>query len=742
MASITIKHTKEGMSANRTGTFPVGNNAEGFLRTKTFESIRSYLGNTASIIKAENTFIDPAGNEIVVPPRSRILDVINSEAEAKGLVKANGNDYESGLVAGYTTDGYLGLYEKDHYLKAIEAKAISSKVRNSKEQNYVDENGQVGQVDAPASEWDAFVLSFSDNMSKEDRELVLSTVIEELRKPTPNVGKGSQLGINGKRPIMYSREHDDTGNFHYHIEVHRHAYDPQTKEVSNSVNLGVHGVQQSQYAALREALAKEGYTDLMIYRETEKGASIGQATPEIDKEAANLEAEEQGLVRPEFVFTKEPETLAAPTGDLTLLERSERADLKLIEQERKLRAESMAREREASERVKATQEAKLMLAGWNAMEVRTINAENTAKEYQAKNGELITENTAVKSEINDFKKTLSEALAEEDLSPELTLPEVTKVLVDKLEQAETGWNDEEAEHKKTKEALTAEQTAHATTKVELDQATTLNDTLSEDNEKLVKKVGEQSTTISTQEAQIIKMQQELEKLADMVEARDAALAKATEEAKATANVERTLRNVINAKTGYQSESVSDAVNHLVGKYSDALGKKVEAEQAKALAEGAKQIADQNYKQLQTSLDSVKEELKAERADKQTLREEHRAEVTQLKTEHRKDIEELKADFKNSLKEAVDAVKSELETERAGWKAMEEQLLRQIEQISGQPQASSFNPTKPGEVQAFNPDAPGPQSGQTDYEKELDRLSKEHKAKQQPNKSKDDPNNEK
>lgn len=737
MASITIKHTKEGLTANTSGKLPIGNNADGSVKYRDYESIRGYIGNTASIIKAENTFIDPAGNEIVVPPRSRILDTLNSEAEAKGLMKANGDEYESGLVAGYTTDSYLGLYEKDHYLKASDAKAVKSSIRNAREFTYIDENGQTAPVPPVAMEWDGFVLSFTDDMSKEDRERVLETVIEELRKPTPNVGKGSQVGINGKRPIMYSREHDDTGNYHYHIEVHRHAYDPQTNEVSTAVNLTVHGVQQSQYGALREALAKEGYTDVYIVRETEKGASIGQATPEIDKEAANQEAEEQGLVRPEFVSTKQPEALASPTGDLTLLERSERADLKLIEQERQLRAESMAREREASERVRATQEAKLMLAGWNAMEVRTINAENTAKEYEAKNEALTQENTAVKAEINDFKKTLSEVLSEEDVSPEMTLPEVTKVLVSKLEQAKTDLDYEESTHATTKANLTAEQTAHAATKTELEQANTLNETLSEDNEKLVKKVGEQTKTITTQEAQILKMQQELEKLAEMVEARDAALTKAAEEAKAAANVERTLRNVINAKTGYASESLTDAVNHLTGKYSEALGKKVEAEEAKTLAESAKLAAERNYEQLKESLDSVKEELKNERADKQTLREEHRAEVTQLKADHRKDIEELKAEFKASLKEAVDAVKSELETERAGWEVVKEQLLRQIEQISDQSQASSFNPSKPGETQAFNPDMPGPKP--TDYEKELGKLVDERLGK---TKGKDDPSNEK
>lgn len=106
-----------------------------------------------------------------------------------------------------------------------------------------------------SKEWDHLILSFN----KEEAFLLTDEEKDRYREALIKAfGGPSVLSMNGCRMVAISEGHDDTGDFHFHILVHRHSVNHEKKYIHTTLDLGKNSVAASQAEILNDVLANDG----------------------------------------------------------------------------------------------------------------------------------------------------------------------------------------------------------------------------------------------------------------------------------------------------------------------------------------------------------------------------------------------------------------------------------------------------------------------------------------------------
>lgn len=211
----------------------------------TAKEMRGVMSNTASPGRKGIQYIDPMGNTFDIQPGKKIIDSINEQAQAKGLIATSvGNP----LVTHYTEQ-----YEKDFALKHLTGPL------NKDEPNYhksamrapktsIGPDGKP-QIKDPI-EYDSYVITIADKDALLADDVARAEFMNELTKAAKESfssgalaceANGDKFGANGQRPIFISDVHDNTGNMHIHLYVSRHSFDMQGKEISTAIDLSNSG---------------------------------------------------------------------------------------------------------------------------------------------------------------------------------------------------------------------------------------------------------------------------------------------------------------------------------------------------------------------------------------------------------------------------------------------------------------------------------------------------------------------
>lgn len=171
-----------------------------------------------------------------------------------------------------------------------------------------------------AKEWDHLLLSFNKEesflLTEEEKARYREALIKGFSDPDAFSG-------NGRRMVAISEGHDDTGDFHFHLLVHRHGVDHENKYIHTALDLGRYSEASHQANLLNMALAEadlEQISDWVgmqgsIYEDTgtsnEAKAAVTQAIQDAGGEAdlttqpskapgaMRAEREEQAGITPE-----------------------------------------------------------------------------------------------------------------------------------------------------------------------------------------------------------------------------------------------------------------------------------------------------------------------------------------------------------------------------------------------------------------------------------------------------------
>ena len=249
MASIIVNHNMAGLSA---------------------QGARSLL-KSASWKRELVEFTDPLQNKMSVPAKSDIALVITEMAEQGGQA--------AGFIVAKDTEDYLEQWEKTF---AVNKLALSDKWT-------VDARDTTARYGDP-KEWDSFVLSVDQSVSDVELATIREIAKDELTSPAV-LGSNNLAtqpvpfkGMNGRRAIFISEQHDNTGVRHLHILVNRHAFDMQGKEVAKAVDFSRSGVVQTVMDNIEARIRQAGITH-SFGAITAKSQAVTQNTLQLQAQA-------------------------------------------------------------------------------------------------------------------------------------------------------------------------------------------------------------------------------------------------------------------------------------------------------------------------------------------------------------------------------------------------------------------------------------------------------------------------
>lgn len=225
MASIIVNHNMAGLTA---------------------QAARSTL-KSASWKREDVEFRDPMLNTLNIPAKSDIALVITQLAQQAGSA--------GGFTIANNTNDYLEQWEKTF---AVNKLALN-------DQWNVDARDTTARYGDP-KEWDSFVLSVDQSVSDTELATIRDIAVDELTSPSVlgfNNATGQTIpfkGMNGRRAIFISEQHDNTGVRHLHILVNRHAFDMQGKEVAKAVDFSRSGVVQTVMDQIEARIRQAGIT--------------------------------------------------------------------------------------------------------------------------------------------------------------------------------------------------------------------------------------------------------------------------------------------------------------------------------------------------------------------------------------------------------------------------------------------------------------------------------------------------
>ncbi len=249
MASIIVNHNMAGLSA---------------------QAARSTL-KSASWKREVVEFRDPEMNKLNIPAKSDIALVITQLAQQAGKA--------GGFTIANNTNDYLEQWEKTF---AVNKLALH-------DQWTVDARDTTARYGEP-KEWDSFVISVDQAVSDAELATIRDIAVDELTSPSVlgfNNATGQTIpfkGMNGRRAIFVSEQHDNTGVRHLHILVNRHAFDMQGKEVAKAVDFSRSGVVQTVMDNIEARIRQAGITH-SFGAITAKSQAVTQNTLQLQAQA-------------------------------------------------------------------------------------------------------------------------------------------------------------------------------------------------------------------------------------------------------------------------------------------------------------------------------------------------------------------------------------------------------------------------------------------------------------------------
>lgn len=216
--TITIIHKREGMTA---------------------AEVRSTLSSASMTRESVQFFL--GGNVIDIQERKDLARTLTQRAEKEGYVIAPGtNDYLEQWEKNYAV---TTLYKKDAFKVAAK-----------------DTSGRFG----PPKEWDMLLISFDATVSEEEIEKTRAIAIEVLSDPmaTAKTDDNGMVvpfpGLYGKRAVIASLTHENTGHQHLHFLVNRFAFDMQRKEVSTGIDMSNSSVVSTVMNTIEKRMREAG----------------------------------------------------------------------------------------------------------------------------------------------------------------------------------------------------------------------------------------------------------------------------------------------------------------------------------------------------------------------------------------------------------------------------------------------------------------------------------------------------
>lgn len=138
--------------------------------------------------------------------------------------------------------GELAKEGEKERLLALKAEGYSSKIKD-----------YGSRYQTPAKEWDHLILSFTKEesylLTDEEKQQYRDAIIKAFSDPSPLAG-------DGRRMVAISEGHDDTGDFHFHILVHRYGVNHETKYIHTAIDLGRYSEPATQANMLNMVLAE------------------------------------------------------------------------------------------------------------------------------------------------------------------------------------------------------------------------------------------------------------------------------------------------------------------------------------------------------------------------------------------------------------------------------------------------------------------------------------------------------
>lgn len=311
--------------------------------------------NSPSWLKYGASFVDHEGNEIPIGKDENLLERFDE------------------LVTGWEKKGLL-----DKKYNGYKAKIKDTEARSG-----------------PPREWDHLVFSFSKEesatLSLNDKEAYRKALIEAfcVREDVP--GKGHRM-------MLVADGHDDTGNYHIHVMLHRHPVDKDDKYIGIAVNLFNHSVAAHQAKVLNDVLLER---DLLPISDWRNGtASIyedrGGVSDEVKETVSAMIQEAGGEPSLDVLPGMTPEA-----GRQAVEERP-----KFTPEEKQIAEFIKIAEREAKHHAKQAQEAAQQVAlGQHAL--KAIEESKRAEEERAR---AVAEKDAVVGERDTLAKDLSELM--------------------------------------------------------------------------------------------------------------------------------------------------------------------------------------------------------------------------------------------------------------------------------------------------------------------------------------------
>lgn len=210
--------------------------------------------NSPSWKKYGASFVDHDGNEI---PIAKDEDILARFVE---------------LVAGWEKDGLLEKKREGYTAKIKDTLARSG----------------------PPKEWDHLVFSFgkeeSAKLSLDDKEAYRKALIEAFCLFDDGMG----IIGKGRRMMLLADGHDDTGNYHVHIMLHRHPVDLADKYIGAGVKLGTNSVAAHQAKILNAVLLERDLLPIKDWKRGEVSVFEDKSTSAEVRESASKMIEEAG----------------------------------------------------------------------------------------------------------------------------------------------------------------------------------------------------------------------------------------------------------------------------------------------------------------------------------------------------------------------------------------------------------------------------------------------------------------
>lgn len=293
------------------------------------------------------------------------------------------------------TFGELALEGEKERLLALKQDGYSSKIKDT-----------AGRYKSLAKEWDHLLLSFSKEesflLTDEEKSRYREVLIKAFSDPDTFSG-------NGRRMVAISEGHDDTGDFHFHVLVHRHGVDHDNKYIHTTLDLGRYSEAAHQANLLNQALAEADLDQISdwvgmqgsIYEDTR---TSNEAKAEVAQDIRDAGGEPDLTVQP----SKAPGAMRADREEQPGIDPQEKQIQEFINFHNREALRLQENAQRAAQQVAFGQHALAALQEAKAAKAAKEQAEHEKNQALEEAGQLKEEITGVKTTLEDVSSRLTE----------------------------------------------------------------------------------------------------------------------------------------------------------------------------------------------------------------------------------------------------------------------------------------------------------------------------------------------